>query len=105
MKQYITPDEINQQLSDKARQKLLDWAISHLYLTLQENNLTIGQMIEFLDEHYDQWSCGDTVGNEDAPGKYCFIQGEGYDESDFITHYADELADALFEAVKEILEL
>jgi hypothetical protein len=48
MKQHITQEQY-EELTDAQQKILLAWTIKHSYGHI----LTIGQMIEFLDEHYD----------------------------------------------------
>ena len=89
MKQYILPKQVNKELSDKARRKLLNWAFKRDYLTLQENYLTIGQMIEFLDEH------NGFLNNHDV--YWTLVDwGARVDKK-------KPLADILWQAIKEIL--
>lgn len=89
MKQFITPKEANKELSDRGRQRLLAWAIGKGYLTLQDNNLSIGQMIEFLG---DSWHKGAFI----CTGDEVFGRCDGF--------INETLCDYLWEVVKEVLE-
>lgn len=75
-----------EELSSKADKKLLKWMKSKYY-----GFLSIGELIEFLDEHVDSW-IGITKGRLDD---YWVVNNRNKKK---------ELCDALWDAVKEILE-
>ncbi|MEK9207971.1 MAG: hypothetical protein AAB922_05785 [Patescibacteria group bacterium] len=117
MKQRITVEQLNE-LSKEGANRLLDWEINKQYApTLNPHGeeyelkeLSIGQMIEFLDAKRetimfvskikccdeDIWSTGSIVcmGN----------RGKNKKESKRLHNAGKELCDALWEAVKEVLE-
>lgn len=103
MKQHITTEQLNE-LSEKGKGKLREWwkpKVGDLPL------LSIGQMIEFLDEQIDKHN---QKVDENDEGEYIEYSIErlldrcwrlnGY----FKTIEYSNLTDALFSAVKEILE-
>lgn len=102
MKQYITVEQRNE-LSNKAWEKLQLYA-SDLDISPL---LSIGQMIEFLDEKSkDQ---GITIDQDKKTGIWGFAWYGKHKSSYtcFIKHdfqQNNELCDALFSAVKEVLE-
>jgi hypothetical protein len=95
MKQHITDKQLNE-LSIDAKIKLRTWLLQNCpskeddYIQLA--NLTIGQMIEFLKEHCklvdtQSWiKYGSVIYGEDKKNKQ-----------------SEELCDALWEAVKEVV--
>lgn len=101
MKQNITIEQINE-LSEKGKERLITWLYAHDYEdqifnipTCGEENccmesvieeLSIGQMIEFLEEH-NYWSIGKGVVPLSLSG-----------------NNIEKISDALWEAVKYILE-
>ena len=102
MKQHITFSQFNE-LSYTNQKKLKDWVYSKMQKEAEENNpgsfvsimpprvedycLSIGQMIEFLDEHTD------------------LVNHEEYGPFKEITWFLDEeLCDDLWEACKEVLK-
>lgn len=114
MKQNITPEQLNE-LSDKMKERLAQYCGRHQeWLLAQELDdstqwtknvflplLSIGQMIEFLDEHgmYDIHNV-----SRDVRGRVWKIQMKSdqfYGDSNFEGYF--ELCDALWQAVKEIL--
>lgn len=112
MKQHITLEQFDK-LSTKQKNNLLKWALEKEYVVRLPNGiddllgrpyyvplLSIGQMIEFLDEH-DKFP---------TLFKYCVGEKEwtlGHDEDHGVTfvdeHKNTELCNALWEAVKEVL--
>lgn len=120
MKQHITADQLNE-LSPKAKEKLREWwkpDISDLLYRpdnpegLQEIMgfigeapikkecyplLSIGQMIEFLDENGRLWIEQEEEIDEDIPKKYR-VQSRQHE------YWSTELCDALWQACEEILE-
>jgi len=116
MKQHITIEQLNE-LDRKQRRKLELWCFTHGYFTrynvpgeptrfsdtktftsyvIDPMELSIGQMIEFLDE---QERC-DWV----LDGRSGYIELHWKDHSHTIIQWDKELCDALWEAVKEVLE-
>ena len=112
MKQNITKEQL-EETSVKGKAKLENWMSSRGYWTITMFHLgpSIGQMIEFLDEysnknwkidtehHEDPVNCKDHLGlmeysvrGDDDKGRFGFIAEN------------EELCDALWEAVKQILE-
>lgn len=93
MKQRITINQFNE-LSDEQKGRLREW------ISEDEPLLSIGQMIELIGEKLDRISS--PYGNEShiEPGqwKVWMITGGFWDGE------TEELADALWEAVKESLE-
>lgn len=98
MKQQITPEQ-RAELSSKARERLIDWCFDH---TPRQRlaNLNIGQMIEFLDEQRPNRM---EISRDDM--KRWILWYPYFDDSKEDYFYlAHELCDALWKAVKEILE-
>lgn len=96
MKQYITYEQLNQ-LSHQGKQKLHEWLQNRQEWTPDPRpilidwvTLTIGQMIEFLDDH--------GVDYYDAFVKEW--KSDGMEDR----YPASELCDALWNAVKDVLE-
>lgn len=101
MKQHITIDQFNE-LNYKQQEKLLEiFGAGYEYIN-------IGKMIEFLDEHYpisiighqSQWHGGKWYFNG---GKIPQTLTEESLKQSTKTYENNNLFDALFEAVKEIL--
>jgi hypothetical protein len=129
MKQNITTDQLAQ-LSDKQRYNLVSWCFKNDYFTripvpgeaarftdlkkgislvIDEPLLSIGQMIEFLEERGSDTLIDDMLIN-DRVGGGCTIevtdpQGNKEWDSGFVIDWDRrvELCDALWEAVKEAL--
>ena len=117
MKQYITPEQLNQ-LSDRGKERLVKWIESKLeppipgsaYIGPTSSDhqicyfMTIGQMIEFLDENTDNFELrSGRMGKSyliDVPDGSVIWHGWAGD-----TEIEDEfvLCDALWEACKEVL--
>lgn len=102
MKQHITVEQF-MELKDSAKVKLWEWAQAEgrHYLVASEDKqtiyplLSIGQMIEFLNEH----------GHKDMVIKR--INGDWdyeHDRYHYFHPYGQELAEALWDAVKNVLE-
>ena len=96
MKQNITAKQLNE-LSEKGKKKLWDWIIEkpwwEKYSGISKSSLlSIGQMIEFLAEY-------SVMTIHYQPGAWDI----NYDLGEFNLQMR-ELADALWEAVKEVLE-
>jgi len=85
MKQHITPKQ-HDELSHKGAVRLGEWCVKRNYNPLL---LSIGQMIEFLEDHHLEWA-------------YLVAEG-GNDGSVYRRYYRGELCDALWEAIKEVL--
>ena len=116
MKQHITTSELDK-LSDRAIDRLNDWLDKHNYFKRKNGIctyplLSIGQMIEFLDEHH-YWDCqpdGRKYGYRDW---VCLFKDSCAGDW-FISdpsklrgkkrYHTGELCDVLWEAVKEVLE-
>ncbi len=135
MKQHITIDDLNQ-LSEKGKEKYIntfwfthngepidfveDGRTGKRYtksnLPVEDYPLlSIGQMIEFLDENIGKrkiiLSTGLTFSNDEIvwfPRKEKWVVGYGLEdervEESKTKYYKDELCSALWEAVKEVLE-
>ena len=106
MKQYITVEDLKQ-LSEKQCDKLLVWMLSKHY----SRELTIGQMIEFLDENMRVNEIKMIKENEYTDNKVWNVHsvkywktGEKYNES--MIHWLErkELCDCLWEVIKRFLE-
>lgn len=102
MKQNITPKQLNE-LSKKGKEKLGRWwygkkveAFEYEFNLTELPLLSIGQMIEFLDEYTN---IGELVKIERLRGNNGWIVDAGSIVTD-----EEELIDNLWEAVKEILE-
>ena len=96
MKQHITPEQLNE-LSKEEKKKLRKWLMDKQIMIVQPHYLiplSIGQMIEFLDENGFEITRHKT---ESADHVWSVTRGD----SNFLFK---ELCDALWEAVKEILE-
>lgn len=107
MKQRITPEQLNE-LSEKGKRILREWEINRNYAPYHGPSIspsvpieekwyrliqpTIGQMIEFLDERWQP----DIVGYYN--GAWKVIVGDN------IEVVGEELCDALWKAVKDVLE-
>ena len=118
MKIYNTNKD-QYELSDKGNKELLKWEIKKRYakqgIGLSPNHagkysltsLSIGQMIEFLDEHnVDIHTCRKLPGNARYIRRKHFDKEEvnGRTEYEEVWSKSDGLCDALWEAVKSILE-
>jgi hypothetical protein len=95
VKQHITEEQFNE-LSFHASNMLADWMGKHKYKNVFP---TIGQMIEFLDEHLERH------GYIDQYHDHNIVVGEAGWNGDVSIGWNDyeELCDALWEAVKEVL--
>lgn len=92
MKQHITVEQLDE-LSEEGLKKISDWCSSKGWLII---NLSIGQMIEFLDEATShEFSVVNTIDG----WKINF----GCYNHDFNVE-REEFCDALWQAVKKILE-
>lgn len=103
MKQHITEKQF-QSLSEKAMERLADWAVKHVEDELPRQ-LSIGQMIEFLDQYTDKSGYGEWVKfgifkNRD----WAIFQCEHDEVPRRLGKEHKELCDALWEKVKDILE-
>ena len=110
MKQHITIGQL-EELSDKQKEKLIKYMDAKGYLPhgtqMMLNNsgyylaqaFSIGQMIEFLD---DKRAWNKSI--EDYPGNP-YVGGNDYCVSlNYWSKGSEELCDALWSAVKEVLE-
>lgn len=101
MKQHITAEQLNE-LSEKGKKKLRKWSQnldSSFDLTEDNDNglplLSIGQMIEFLQQHHLKTDpMNMTITYSSSLLSWWFKDEKQY----------RELCDALWEAVKEVLE-
>jgi len=108
MKQHITDKQLKEVIG-KGYQRLYEWATK--FPRNYTPNLSIGQMIEFLDEH---WIKLEQEFDKDDDDKGEFTDRCLYRCADGCWHVDDpvdnnqgehfELCDALWEAVKEVLE-
>jgi len=106
MKQHITKEQLNE-LNDKQKEELFGWyhqskgikcfrvgthmdmhEVAKEKMAVNSDEFNIGQMIEFLMEHPDQF--------------FWWNQGQWREEY-FDIDWNGELCDALWEAVKEVL--
>lgn len=101
MKQHITYEQMCE-LSPQARVKLTKWFWNKIVsgplpelVTRDEEDVTIGQMIEFLDEHWGAWQISSWQ-------EWSITRHENGETQYHNTE--PELCDALWEAVKDILE-
>ena len=99
MKQHITTEQW-WELSSNADKRLRDWLDTRKYIQYGDKIsefLTIGRMIEFLDEskQQEEWKIEKTTYGERG-GWWWSIAGK--------KQYQRFLCDALWESVKEILE-
>ncbi len=100
MKQDITKEQFNE-LSGQAQERLLQWVQEKHY----DPFLTIGQMMEFLDEHAEHRYGIDPLDTDDMPHRWMVKEYAPEVQPGFwygIT--SKEPCDALWEAVKEVLE-
>lgn len=112
MKQHITIEQLNE-LSGKGKAKLTEYILPRTeFKNLKELYsfyplLSIGQMLEFLDEQ-EAYSILNRPGEERWVTGIIkdYNLGEGWIEEEYIinAHKGEELCDALWEAVKEVLE-
>jgi len=98
MKQHITEEQLNE-LSEKGMERLLNWLNRHYpfdinnskEIAIAEQGLSIGQMIEFLEE------------NDDS----IYVDSDGQKYNDKIAYVSGirgaTLCDDLWEAVKDVL--
>lgn len=118
MKQHITIEQQNE-LSDKAHHKLAIWCLKNIPngeihwgqhkgecrggANLHEYLLSIGQMIEFLDENNTKLDFHRFSKNEWLIQDFTnpIPEGRIWHDSSWIN---EELCDALWEAVKKVLE-
>lgn len=113
MKQNITRNQVDQ-LSEKAKKRLDEFPFNGCYDVRCYEDIcvplpSIGQMIEFLDQHYPISMIGHQ--SEWHGGNYYFNGGttpkdptEESIKNSTVKYEAKELCDALWEAVKEVLE-
>lgn len=126
MKQHITIDQLNE-LSEQGKEKLREWwkpQVGHMVLwdhlsgPLTRNGecmwddltkddfekddylplLSIGQMIEFLNENSMR------ITRQDHEGAECWYIEHSKFDNNKIWMFIPELCDALWEAVKQVLE-
>jgi len=108
MKQYIFESDLNQ-LSEKGKEKLGKWLEKKGFCNIISGHLlSIGQLIEFLED-YDNYDFGIYDGGFIYRYREYKKQKDGsYKKFNYKWHIGaienKELCDALFEAVKEILE-
>lgn len=103
MKQFITRDQYDS-ISDQARQRFIAWTLSKGDHAVTYRS--IGHLIWFLDEHGDNWrgfkiQRDMTEDDEGVLVKEAWPVDVSYGK---YTTQASELVDALWEAVKLILE-
>jgi hypothetical protein len=97
MKQNITTKQLNE-LSEKGKDKLITWMMNCGYVTVEVNLeediplLSIGQMIEFLDEQFVELH------------QTSSFWGVRLKKNKYVVEKPKELCDALWQAVKEVLE-
>lgn len=101
MKQHITKEQFDE-LSEKGKKEFKEWLDKKDYYVLKilgipKYEINIGIMIEFLDEHL-QGLCLDLDINKGKVGGNCYINGNTISSLN-----PPEFCDALWEAVKEIL--
>ena len=94
MKQQITIEQLGE-LKESQSERLLNWIIDKKYSFHGPALVTIGQMIEFLDEHKtflndNWWNC-------------ILIAWPEFDSASISKSYDGELCDALWDAIKEVL--
>lgn len=107
MKQSITSKQIGE-LSEKAQNDLASWMAKHIEVNDINGVLNIGQMIEFLHEHSNEMAIGFNDSGvfwhvhigERGTGDMLKGFGKIYDSNED----DKDLCDALWAAVKEILE-
>lgn len=98
MKQQITLEQIKE-LSPKAKIRLRKFFFGH---AIEPRLLSIGELIQFLGEHkIHNFHPIDRC--EEAPGKNGWHVDVEFEDG-FLTFDEEELCDALWEAVKKILE-
>lgn len=103
MKQNITTEQIAE-LTEKEKQKLSDWIFNRIQPSVEPfvPLLSIGQMIEFLDNSLPEVKGGDNPNIFISEGREWSVV---FDLSRARKEYtAVELCDALWEAVKEVLK-
>lgn len=109
VQQRLTDKQLST-LSDAAKSKLLQWCQTRpFYSDFGFIYLTIGQMIEFLGwedmEFYKAPAEGEgnyTRWPKEHRGKWCVQDGDY--ENATRSYWGDELCDALWEAVKDMIE-
>jgi len=118
MKQHITEQQL-QELSDKAARKLRNWLTDHkpqfipgdvMWKGWLLTRLSIGEMIEFLDEHYRNQIIkyrsallidNQSINTRDG-GRWLVMKASNHKDRKY---FSDEPCDALWSAVREILEI
>lgn len=112
MKQHITPKQFDE-LGEKGKEKYCEWyqkvyapfADDRVYIYEDENGaseytappLSIGQMIEFLGDEM-------VIEKEDGESWKVTVDYDFWEKWGINWHLSEELCDALWEAVKEVLE-
>jgi len=96
MKQKITRDQFNE-LSEKGKDRLIKWTDKKEYLA---PHLTIGQMIEFLEESIRKKDWGIYFVKNLA----FIVLNNGILSGKIPRNRKGELCDGLWKAVKEVLE-
>ena len=112
MKQHITPVQL-EELSEKSAERLRDWQISKQYAfevwdSVEKKRkkgkvtfLSIGQMIEFLDDKLSAMRNEVYYTKREGNGPWSVL---GNFSSEQQKNVQPELCDALWEAVKEVLK-
>ena len=132
MKQHITEEQLNE-LSDKAKERLGEWwKLQYQNHKLSEGDpilylktwgrtpdyfyvdrvrpkhtlplLSIGEMIEFLDENYKDIRINHDKNIEGFAWQFCHYYQDIRERGYRYHNRKPELCDALWEAVKEVLE-
>jgi hypothetical protein len=98
MKQHITSEQYHE-LTDYAKIKLVDWVSKRTKptdpITMIYEDMSIGQMIEFLDEHNPMFKY-------DYVESIFLVSDYGREGQSYLD--PKDWCDALFGAVKEVLE-
>lgn len=122
MKQHITVEQLNE-LSKELSKKLRVWIYKKTYEPPEVSNdesmlLSIGQMIEFLEEHYLYWGIyprwskrkrckecdyGWKIAKDEHPTYIVWADSMEAKQPQEIHAAKDTLCDALWGAVKEVL--
>ena len=100
MKQEITKEQFNE-LSGQAQERLLQWVQEKHY----DPFLTMGQLLEFLDEYRQHRYGIDPVATDDmSHGWMVKVYAPDVQKGFWYGTANQELCDALWEAVKEVVE-
>ena len=107
MKQNIAVEQLGE-LNGYALSCLRRWCFDRFYFVAEEMLLSMGQLIEFLNEHGNIWISNNQIGKSFHKSNKKWHVSRPMDSKDIIAQRdfvnSDELCDLLWVAVKHILE-